>query len=1059
MPGGFSIIRNEDAFFNINKTISVDLERSFPSKKIRMENGSVYYTLEKDVNLDYADFEEYYLFEHIFNRGSFHYSLSYFTDRNKWGFDIILNSSTNKEGFLLKVSADAGGKWNITGSIRSGKYGNGSADLNLDAGDVLPYGFAYLDNFTIIPGLLVSGSFNLEKTAKDKLVVTGEKAELNGGPIGSIYTEADVISNGIEFSSMQASYNGSMNGFVTNGRYDFNVYAKDVSGLAVVSNIGFDILGISSGRYTGMMHVFQDSSNNFSLTAQVGTGSISAGLAYSRDFLRFRNVKISDYNLSADFDLSFKSTNINDTEVFLNGMAKYRDKYSLPMKGTVLISGVSSAADTEIFIDRGIKIGVKYLDNKSALWVSAVQYPLTRIGLNGSLSFEYNEGVYNDKILSAGLKSAYDCQGRTVIVDFNSAREDSYLSINRFLIDTKDDRLLGHGKLYQQGNQLYGQVDFDRGGSLFASSGPGSYYAMLQVKNFMIKDIIKDTLDILVSGKIIFSGDLSASHVSGSLTAVNSENSKNFYLNVPEIMKEGNIWSFNNIDLLYGDIKAGLNLNVNVSDPDYSIDARGKISYDDNLKAEGSLSYYYKTSGQDVFYDLASLTISGRTLNGITGDIEIKGNNMAFNDSDDRGLHGYYKSAGQLKKWNVAFKNKNIQAGYSGTVSNDIIKADFNLGTPLDILSSLGFMKDIKGDCDVSLAFSGNINSPVMKGDVEFKHAYAEFNDLGLKLKDFNTVISITNSRMILTNIFLYAGADDFMLEGTADFKSLLNPYLDITVKSHKKIPAIPVNIIEPDYKITGNISVNNLKLTGELGALTVTGDMTVNNFLIYLSTLGGNTSTNTNKIPAMSIFNNIRWNLPLHIGSGVKFSNELIDVFLKKNNILVVGGSLADKSLSIKGNVEVDRGTLAYLGKDFSINNGKAIFSGNPGDPLPYVNLESSTKYQDGTGTWVEVFLTFTGKADNLTLGSLSSSPPKSKGELSAVLGLQSQNEETTVSNSGPQSGGFIPAGVSSAAENVFIFNPLTVDLRRRLGLDMFMIRTGVIDTWARKTIFGNPP
>ncbi|MGA2141796.1 MAG: hypothetical protein ABSG94_05170, partial [Brevinematales bacterium] len=749
--GGFSVISNEDAYFNINKTISVDLERSFPSKKIRMENGSVYYTLEKDVNLEYMD--EYYLFEHIFNRGSFHYSLSYFTDRNKWGFDIILNSSTNKEGFLLKVSSDAGGKWNITGSIKSVKYGNGNADLNIDAGDVLPYGFASLDNFTIIPGLLVSGSFNLEKTAKDKLVITGEKAELNGGPIGSVYTEADVISNGIKFSSMQSLYNGSMNGYVTNGRYDLFVYARDVSGLAVVSNTGFDILGISSGRYSGMMHVFPDRSNNFSLTAQVDAGGISAGLAYSRNFLSFRNVKFADYSLSSDFDLSFKGTNKNDTAVFLSGMAKYRDKYSLPMKGTVLISGISSAVDTEIFIDRDIKIAIKYLNDISALSVSAVQYPLTHVGLEGSISFEYNDSIYMDKILSMSLKSAYDARGRAVIVDFNSTRQDSYLSIDHFLIDTKDDRVLGHGKLYQQGNQLYGQVDFDRGGSLFVSSWPGNYYAMLQVRNFKIKDIIKDTLDVLVSGKIIFSGDSSSSRVSGSLNAVNSENSKSFYLNIPEIKKEGNIWSFNNIDLLYGDIKAGLNLNINVSDPDYSIDAKGKISYDDNLKAEGSLSYYCKTSGQDVFYDLASLTISGRTLYGITGDIEIKGNSIAFNDSDGRGLHGYYKSAGVLKNWKVAFKNKNIQAGYSGTISNNIIKADFSLGTPLDILSSLGFMKDIKGDCGILLSFNGNMNSPVMKGEVEFKHAFAEFSDLGLKLKDFNTVISITSNRMILTNI------------------------------------------------------------------------------------------------------------------------------------------------------------------------------------------------------------------------------------------------------------------------------------------------------------------
>jgi hypothetical protein len=164
----------------------------------------------------------------------------------------------------------------------------------------------------------------------------------------------------------------------------------------------------------------------------------------------------------------------------------------------------------------------------------------------------------------------------------------------------------------------------------------------------------------------------------------------------------------------------------------------------------------------------------------------------------------------------------------------------------------------------------------------------------------------------------------------------------------------------------------------------------------------------------------------------------------------------MADKSLNIKGNVDVDRGTLIYLGRDFTVNEGKAVFSGKPGDMLPLVDLDSSFKYKDENGVQVEVFMIFSGKADNITLSSFSSSPPKSSGELSAILGLQSQNEENTISNMNTGSGSLIPGGVSSAAENVFIFNPMTIDLQRRLGLDMFLVRTGLIDSWARKTIFG---
>jgi hypothetical protein len=342
-----------------------------------------------------------------------------------------------------------------------------------------------------------------------------------------------------------------------------------------------------------------------------------------------------------------------------------------------------------------------------------------------------------------------------------------------------------------------------------------------------------------------------------------------------------------------------------------------------------------------------------------------------------------------------------------------------------------------------------------MNGNIQLNHAYADFKDAGLKLKDITADIVITNNRALLTNIVLTAGMNDFILEGSAYFKSILNPYVKLTLKpNNKKSRAFSVNINDPDLKITGNILINDLRLEGEIGSLGITGDVTVDNFFIYISTLGGSAVTNTNTY--LNILNYMQWKVMLAIGNTVKFSNEFLDVFLKRNNFLNINGSIADKTLNIKGDIEVDKGTLVYLGRDFTVDEGKAVFDGIPGDLLPYVNLESSFKYRDEKGETVEVFLTFTGKADNIKLASFSSVPPKSSGELSAVLGLQSPNEESTISNINVGSQGFIPAGVSSAAENVFIFNPLTVDLRRRLGLDMFVVRTGIIDTWARRTIFG---
>jgi hypothetical protein len=267
-------------------------------------------------------------------------------------------------------------------------------------------------------------------------------------------------------------------------------------------------------------------------------------------------------------------------------------------------------------------------------------------------------------------------------------------------------------------------------------------------------------------------------------------------------------------------------------------------------------------------------------------------------------------------------------------------------------------------------------------------------------------------------------------------------------------MPSVAVNINDQLLKVSGKILLGELKIDGEISSLNVSGDVSLENMLINLSSFGDPAAAGTNT--NYSFLDTIRWKLPIRIGSGVKFSNEFIDIFLNRGDFLTIQGAIADNSINLKGILGVARGTLTYLGRDFSVIDGKAVFEGNSGDFIPYVQLDSSFSYRDENGEPVEVFLTFSGKANNIVLSSFSSIPAKSNGELSGIIGLQSQNEQQTISNINTSTGQFIPGGISMAAENAFIFSPLTIDLRRRLGLDLFTIRTGMIDSWARKTIFG---
>ncbi len=1059
--GGIKLLQNEDIPFVISNKIILELPQSYLSNKSYEKNKFVFFAIEKEFELNYTQLEEYYLFEHLFNKGNYIFQLSFFTNQNEQGMNLSLNSRTSPDKLIIDVNKKDQ-IWKLDCNLESSKYGSGALEFNFNQKSIFPSGFMNLRNFIIIPGLKVSGIFDLQPDS-NRVKIFGRETEINGGPIGNAFTEMIMETNRLIFDSGRERYNGVMKGFINDNKYELFVEAYDVSGLAIVSNIGFDLLNISKGKYYGKMHVYNDENDDLRLKADADGYNYnlkkgnkkyaSTSLSFYNNILSFPKIFFINEGVNVNCEFIITNTNKSVDAVYLSGMAVFQNKYNLPMKGTVFINRLINTVDSKVYLDNDMALFVTLISNRLNFNAMANQYSLSHIGLAGNLNFKYTGDFIGGKIQSLKLDASYYYKKREIKFSFKSSKQDGYLNIERFLLDTKDDKLFGQGRLWQDDDRLFGQIDFIRGGGLSFSCSSENLSGVFQFRNLFIKDFIKENLDVFVSAKLNLSGDLMFPDIQGTIKAVNSANSEKFTLDIPYLRISDNQCIFDEIAFQMADYKANFNLWYSLMNSEYSLGVKGKFIFFDIIKTDCLINYIYQTNQQYLFYDFNNLSISSRIVSNISGEVILKNNQYTFLNKEENGVRGYFNDGEKKKEWNIQLMNKSFQGAFSGSLKNNFIDAEFNLKAPMDVFSFSDLIKDIKGDGKIDLKMKGNINAPVIDGVIQFYQLNLNLNNINTKIKGLNAYLPIVTNKIILDHYIMTTSTGNYLLNGTIDFKNILYPKLNIQIiPGDKNAAALSLNINNPNFKIAGNLIIKELKLEGEITSLEVAGDLMTENSLIYVSSF----SFNTNKNNDSGILNNIKWKLPIRLGNGVKFSNELIDVFLKKDDIVTLMGSFNNNSFSIKGNVGVDRGSLIYFGKDFSITEGNAVFAGVAGDIIPYVQLDSSFKYKDDTGENVEVFLTFTGKADNITLKSFQSVPSKTISELSSVIGLNSQNSASDISNKTAVNEGFIPSGLVNVAENAFIFNPLTIDIKRRLGLDLFTIRSGVISGWARRNILG---
>jgi len=1054
---GISDMENGNLPFIISNGLKIDWGKSFISNYVSQINDKIVIDFEKEFDLIYSEYNELYLLDHIFSAGKYRFSLSYTNNTDGWDLHAGITSGSNVNYLYINLSGQQK-EMQTKVVLNSSKYGYGNINLLLGR-YTYPGGKVVLTNFTVIPGLKISGDYFL-KNANSNLWINGYNTAINGGEVGNICTVLSLSSNEYVFTSPDEKfYNATLNGYLREGGFNFFVKANWVPGDVVISNAGIDLLGMGKGFYNGSARFYSGDRNALVVEADIEAVNLKkkdrrllkTHLNYSNGILSFPLIEFPAYNLALDLNFSFTFTNFIDEIVNIYG-GFYQNKQKLPIIGEVFFYNREGRINSHLLIDEAINFTSRNDGKTVDVSIDVENYDLSKFAIAGKINARFDLNYYEGLLNEIKLDTAYSYSNRNIKFIFKAKSDEDEINIKNFMLDIDSDKLIGFGKLMQSENQLSGEIRFARGGEINFSTDFDSIEGVFDIRNLFIKQFFKDNLDVFVSTRLSFKGDPLSPDIQGFLKIINSADSESFYLEIPYLSKNDGIIQLKNIVFNMDNCNARLDVSMYYNSiSNYTIAGSGYLNLFNFANIDGSFNYFYQNKNPSLIYNLKNISFSGRSINNIEGGAYFQDSTYFFYNKGNSGFNGFYKLKGNDKEWNLKFMDKSIQARFEGSIYKNDILSRFYLKTPLDILSSLKIFKEIKGDLELQTSMHGRLESPQLDGSLKFYQLNLSVGNINTKIKNFTTELMVSNNRINFENYLLPTTTGKFLVNGYIDLKSLLSPDFNLLIQPYDKKPSyLSVNMYDSDLKLYGNIGIRKLNLNGKPSSLNCSGDLVLDNFAISIESF--RRIELVKRSPGLIDFMN--WDILIMVGNGVRFSNELLDLFLRKDDSIKLSGSVYKNSIAVKGNVGIEKGTITYFGRDFLVKEGTANFDGVQGSILPYVKIDSYYRYKDEKGENVDVFLMFEGRVDNIALKYFDSIPKKDLNELYAVLGITPAN---THQSSLQNTVGSTPVGVVSAAENALIFSPLSSDLRRRLGLDIFTIRSGLIDNWSKRYILGD--
>ena len=262
-----------------------------------------------------------------------------------------------------------------------------------------------------------------------------------------------------------------------------------------------------------------------------------------------------------------------------------------------------------------------------------------------------------------------------------------------------------------------------------------------------------------------------------------------------------------------------------------------------------------------------------------------------------------------------------------------------------------------EGTTNVDLRVTGSLNDPQLRGHVRVSGGTVKLAPLADALKDVTARVVFNGTEASIEEFSCRLGGGAIGASGKVDLVSGEGPKLDVRVSSERA----QVN--------TGQIRAlvdAHLAVYGPAMRPLVSGDIKLIKAEVAPSGFG-----------SASVPFDADLALTVSTEGDLRVRTKIMDI--PASGSVKVGGTLKQPSLA--GRVEAHRGWFAYFGNEFTVREAVAEFR-EDGGVMPYLEVQAETH----AGT-TSIYLTLKGTPPDGLAVDLTSSPPKSRDEILALL------------------------------------------------------------------------
>ncbi|MBR6200564.1 MAG: translocation/assembly module TamB domain-containing protein [Spirochaetales bacterium] len=353
------------------------------------------------------------------------------------------------------------------------------------------------------------------------------------------------------------------------------------------------------------------------------------------------------------------------------------------------------------------------------------------------------------------------------------------------------------------------------------------------------------------------------------------------------------------------------------------------------------------------------------------------------------------------------------------------------------------FVRIDGGLVDGQITVSGSKSDPKLNGTASLYYGKVGLKDyLPEPITNITGIVVLDNNHIYVNNVNgavrkgLVHGNGEVVFNGSK-FESF---HFDLTSNT------VPAKVVKGPVDAVGSGHIDSFTFDGHPGNYLIAGNIVLENAEVNLSNFGALAKSKK----STPITYPVTVELNLVTGDKVKVNYPIINVHVKKDQMLTMRYVGSEPAIYLGGEVIADKGELNYFNKEFKIENAAFTFYEDERKINPFVNLKSYYRTKDGKNSNVMIYLAINDRLSSFKT-SVSAMPYKTMSEINSILGTNfATTEEDERRAIAETNYNYKPdldtvANTTNYLSSSFMFSPVENTVKRMTGLDTFSLNTAI--------------